>query len=229
VYVYACVCVGGWDVWYGVCVWVCVCVGCVCVCVVFCVYVYVYGCVRVWGWDVWCGVCVCVCVCGAVYKLPLDQLERPRTNARTVWTLPTRLPVGGTSDLVCTVPTAEQNIPGLSKKNAVFICRLIDLCSTLIPPPPVGQRLYSGLGRLIVEVTRLHSSTPYSVGLPRTSHRPFAETSTSQHTTFTRDKISMHPGGFKPAIPASEQSQTHALDRAAIRIGPCSVHSHSKI
>jgi hypothetical protein len=35
-----------------------------------------------------------------------------------------------------------------------------------------------------------------------------------QHTTFTTDKASMHPAGFEPEIPASERSQTHALDRA---------------
>ena len=29
----------------------------------------------------------------------------------------------------------------------------------------------------------------------------------------------MFPAGFKPAIPASERSQTHALDHAATRIG----------
>jgi hypothetical protein len=44
IYIYGCVCVGGWVCLY-VCVCVCTCVGvCVCVC----------GCV---------GVCVCVCVC----------------------------------------------------------------------------------------------------------------------------------------------------------------------
>jgi hypothetical protein len=30
----------------------------------------------------------------------------------------------------------------------------------------------------------------------------------------------MPPVGFEPAVPASERSQTHALDRAATGIGP---------
>jgi len=30
----------------------------------------------------------------------------------------------------------------------------------------------------------------------------------------------MRLGGFEPVIPASEQPQTHGLDRAAIAIGP---------
>jgi len=38
------------------------------------------------------------------------------------------------------------------------------------------------------------------------------------HNTHTR-QISMPPEGFEPAIPASERSQTHALDRTATGIG----------
>jgi hypothetical protein len=44
------------------------------------------------------------------------------------------------------------------------------------------------LGLFIVEVSRSHSDTPLSVGLLWTSDRPFAEASTWQHTTVTRDK-----------------------------------------
>ena len=40
----------------------------------------------------------------------------------------------------------------------------------------------------------------------------------TKHNTHKR-RTSMPPAGFKPTIPASEQPQTHALDRAAIRIG----------
>jgi hypothetical protein len=40
-----------------------------------------------------------------------------------------------------------------------------------------------------------------------------------QHTTLKRDKTSMQPAGFEPAIPASERPQTHAIDRAATRTG----------
>jgi len=70
--------------------------------------------------------------------------------------------------------------------------------------PPVGQGL-------IVEDLRSHSDTPHSVGLFWTSDEPGAETSTWQHTTHNR-QISMHPAGFKPAFPASEWPQTHAID-----------------
>ena len=77
-----------------------------------------------------------------------------------------------------------------------------------------------GLGLLIVEVSRSHSDTPHSVGLLWTSGRPDAETSTSQHTTFTRDRqTAMPPAGFDPEIPACERPQMYALDRAAAVIG----------
>jgi hypothetical protein len=38
------------------------------------------------------------------------------------------------------------------------------------------------------------------------------------HNIYNR-QTSMHPAGFKPAIPASERPQTHALDRAVTGIG----------
>ena len=40
-----------------------------------------------------------------------------------------------------------------------------------------------------------------------------------QHTTLTLHKTSMPPVGFKPAIPAGKQSQTHALECMATGIG----------
>jgi hypothetical protein len=49
--------------------------------------------------------------------------------------------------------------------------------------------------------------------------QPITETSTGQHTTLTRDKTSMPPVGFEPAIPASKQLQTHASACAATGIG----------
>jgi len=49
--------------------------------------------------------------------------------------------------------------------------------------------------------------------------RLFAETSTSQHTTLTRDKIYVPPARLEPVIPASERPLTEALDRAATGIG----------
>jgi hypothetical protein len=48
-----------------------------------------------------------------------------------------------------------------------------------------------------------------------------------QNTTFTSDKTSMLPAGFKPAIPASLRSQTHASDLAAT--GICQQIIHEKI
>jgi hypothetical protein len=61
------------------------------------------------------------------------------------------------------------------------------------------------------------TDTPQSVGLLWTSDQPDAETSTWQHNTHKRH---IHaPTVFEPAIPVSEQPQTHALDRAATRTG----------
>jgi len=45
-----------------------------------------------------------------------------------------------------------------------------------------------GLGLLTFEFQSTHLDMPHSVGLLRTSDRPFAETSTRQHTTFKTDK-----------------------------------------
>jgi len=51
----------------------------------------------------------------------------------------------------------------------------------------VARHSILGQGLLIVEVSRSHSNTPHSVGLPCTSHQPVAETSSWRHTTLTRD------------------------------------------
>jgi hypothetical protein len=65
---------------------------------------------------------------------------------------------------------------------------------------------------LIKKTSRLHSGTPQSVGRLWTSDQTGAETSTWQHTTVTRDRQTfMLPAEFKPAIPLSEQPQTHAI------------------
>ena len=45
-----------------------------------------------------------------------------------------------------------------------------------------------GQGLLIVEASRSHSYTPHSVELLRTSDQPDAETSTWQHTIFSRER-----------------------------------------
>jgi len=70
-------------------------------------------------------------------------------------------------------------------------------------------------GLLIVEDTWSRSDTPHSVGLLWTSDKPEAETFNWQHNRRT----STPPAGFKPTSPASQQPQTHALDRAATGIG----------
>jgi len=44
------------------------------------------------------------------------------------------------------------------------------------------------LGVFIIETSRSHSDTPYSVGLLWATDQPHAETSTWQHTTLTRDR-----------------------------------------
>ena len=74
---------------------------------------------------------------------------------------------------------------------------------------------------LIIEVSRLHSDTPHSVGLLSTSDQPDTEHRDLYLTSHNTDKrqISMTPAGFEPTIPASERLQTHALDRTATGIG----------
>ena len=59
------------------------------------------------------------------------------------------------------------------------------------------------VGRLIVEVPRLHSGAPHLEGLLWTGDKPVAETSTWQHITLNKRQTSMPPVGFEPAIPAS--------------------------
>jgi hypothetical protein len=80
--------------------------------------------------------------------------------------------------------------------------------------PLVGQ------GLLIIEASRSHTDTANSIGLLWTNDHPGAETSAAQHTAFTRERhLSMPAAGFDPTIPAREQPQTHASDRAATGIG----------
>jgi hypothetical protein len=58
--------------------------------------------------------------------------------------------------------------------------------------------------------------TPLSVGLLWTSDRPDADLTIRK--TYTR-RTSILTAGFEPAIPVSERSQTHVLDRAVTGIG----------
>ena len=77
----------------------------------------------------------------------------------------------------------------------------------------LGSTVLVGLG-LLCEFPRSLLDTRHSVGILWTGYRPVAETSARQHTTFTRDRHLCPPVGFEPAIPASERSQTHALNHA---------------
>jgi hypothetical protein len=69
-------------------------------------------------------------------------------------------------------------------------------------------------GLLIIEASHSHL-----VELLWTTDQPVTEKSTlTTHNTHKR-QTSIPPAGFEPAIPASERSQTHAIDRAASGIG----------
>jgi hypothetical protein len=88
----------------------------------------------------------------------------------------------------------------------------------LIVLPLVSQQPLLGQGLLIIESSRSYTDTPHSVGFLWASDQPDAETSSWQHKVHT-GQTCMAPAGFKPAIPANERSQTHALDRAATGLG----------
>ena len=64
-----------------------------------------------------------------------------------------------------------------------------------------------GLGILVVEVSRLHSDTPRSVGRLWTSDRPVTQASTWQH----KRQISTSPAGFEFVFPARDRAQTQAF------------------
>jgi len=51
-------------------------------------------------------------------------------------------------------------------------------------------------GPLIIEVSRSHSGTPFSVGILWTSDQLVAETSTWQHRTLIRDRLPCHQRDF---------------------------------
>jgi hypothetical protein len=79
------------------------------------------------------------------------------------------------------------------------------------------------LGALIFEVSRSHSDTTVGRNLREkwSAHRRDLYLTT--HNTNKR-QTSMPPAGFGPAIPASEQPQTHALDREATVTGSPTTH-----
>jgi len=59
-----------------------------------------------------------------------------------------------------------------------------------------------GQGLLIVEALRSHSDIQYSLGLLWTNDQPDAETSTTQHTSMTKDR---HPRRRRDSKPQSQQ------------------------
>jgi len=68
-----------------------------------------------------------------------------------------------------------------------------------------------------VEALLSRSDTPQSVGLLWKSDQPDAR-SLTENTQHSQDTDIYAPGGLQPVSPASEQQQTHALDRAATGI-----------
>jgi hypothetical protein len=83
---------------------------------------------------------------------------------------------------------------------------------TYVPFFPVAQQPPVGQGPLIIEASRSHSDTPHSVGLLWSSDQPDAETSTWQHTTFTRDR---HPCPQRDSNPQSQEQEA-----VGPRLGP---------
>jgi hypothetical protein len=63
---------------------------------------------------------------------------------------------------------------------------------------------------LLIEVSRIHSDTRHTVGLLWTSDRPFAETSTCQHTALTKDR---HPWPRRDSNPQSQQASDRKPSR----------------
>jgi hypothetical protein len=81
-----------------------------------------------------------------------------------------------------------------------------------------GSTALTGLGLLVVEVSRTHSDTTLSrTPLYKESARG-RDLYVTTHNTHQR-QISTPLAEFEPSIPASQRPQTHALDHAATGIG----------
>ena len=77
----------------------------------------------------------------------------------------------------------------------------------------MAQQPLAGQDYIIIEASKSHSDTPHSVKLLWTSDKlRRRDLYFTTHITPMR-QISMPPAGFEPAAPASEEPQTHALDR----------------
>ena len=92
----------------------------------------------------------------------------------------------------------------------------MDMTTEYPPPPPYGAQPLVSQDLLLIETSRSHAYTLYSVRFLWTSDQPVAETSTWQDTTLTRVKHKRSRG--IRTFPVSERRQTHAVDRAATEI-----------
>jgi hypothetical protein len=72
---------------------------------------------------------------------------------------------------------------------------------------PVAQQPKSGLGRLLLEVSRSHLDTRHSVGLLWTSDHSVAETSTWEHTNTHKRQTAMPPGGIGTHEPSKRSAE----------------------
>ena len=82
---------------------------------------------------------------------------------------------------------------------------------------PTAQQPLMGQDLLVIEASRSHSDTP-TLGRTPLDERSARRRDFTTHDTHNRQPA-MPAVGFEPAIPTSEQSQTHALDRAATGTG----------
>jgi len=75
------------------------------------------------------------------------------------------------------------------------------------------------VGLLVIEISRSHWHTPHSVGQLWLNDQPDAETTDYKRHKYVMRQTSISPAAFEPAIRASEQMQTHALDHGATGTG----------
>jgi hypothetical protein len=93
----------------------------------------------------------------------------------------------------------------------LIVIKRVQINISLFLPLSVSTTLYLLIVGEEVIVAIFHT---HSVGLLWTRDRPFAETSSRQHKITTTDGHPFHPMRFETIIPAREQPQTQALDRA---------------
>ena len=82
---------------------------------------------------------------------------------------------------------------------------------------PCGAVAQRGARPLILEVSRPH--TIWHTHTHTHCMTPLDERSARRRDLYLTTQTSMPPARLEPAIPASQLPHTHALDRAAIRIG----------